>query len=320
MDRDESPLFVTPPPAINSAPNASEDEHLPLAEPCMVRKAHPERPKQNPVRRTELPKPASNPPNLQYLNRLHDPLPPSNKQKTYYPSDREISYHRVHDHPLPQTHADLFKKGNGRRDSPRRALEVTSVIDEGYAFSQKQNPRTPPQKQPNKYSTCSNSTLRGSSTRADTSNAMPETPTKQPSTQQRPKEQPHQRYGMFGNAERANRSSGSGSGNHKGSGSGDGLDELFHDRNADDESDEATETPAMQEVLDQEAKDVPRKPINLGNSVLGTPKGGVNSIPTAPMVHNSPAGKADNSPAGKKGEAGKKTEAAKKAETERRDQ
>lgn len=251
VDDDGPSLFVSPgpptsPPQANTHP---EDEHRPRPEPHLNRLIQESRPKQNSIRRPEPPK---QPPSKQ---------PPSRT--------------RIGGHPLPQNHADLFKKhpSNHPRLTSPKFMDTTSLIDSGYAATQRPKPQTPTHLHSNKHAQTTISTPNHPSIpRSEPLRATPE------AQKAHSREQSAQRYGMFnrGGDSRIN-------GDHRSN--DDALEDLFGDGD-----DEAVQTPAMQEVHEQEKTDV-RKPLHLGNSMLGSLKGSVGSAPMAPMVHNSPTGK-----------------------------
>ncbi|KAF1971890.1 hypothetical protein BU23DRAFT_600103 [Bimuria novae-zelandiae CBS 107.79] len=167
--------------------------------------------------------------------------------------------------PLPQNHADLFSTKHAK-NSRRGPNMGGSLIDEGYALTQKQKPRTPPTAQPPETPQVSPKSM-DTPTRAEaTQQAAKAAESRQEKSSQKP---PEQRYGMFGGNGRAN-----------------SVDRLF----VGDDDEEALETPHMQEIHEQEEKDTPRKPLALGNSLLGTPKKGPAPV-APPMVGPSSAGK-----------------------------
>lgn len=251
VDDDGPSLFVSPgpptsPPQANTRP---EDEHRPRPEPHLNRLAQESRPKQNPIRRPEPPK---QPPSKQTPSRT-----------------------RIGGHPLPQNHADLFKKhpsNNPRLTSPK-FMDTSSLIDSGYAATQRPKPQTPTHLHSNKHA--QNTTSTPNHLSVPLSEPLRATPEAQKAHN---REQSAQRYGMFnrGGDRRI-------TGDHRSI--DDALEDLFGYGD-----DEAVQTPAMQEVHEQEKTDV-RKPLHLGNSMLGSLKGSVGSAPMAPMVHNSPTGK-----------------------------
>lgn len=199
------------------------------------------------------------------------PEPPS-QSSANQPGPQARSTGRV----LPQSHADLFKKKN-------LPMDMTSVIDQGYAHAQlqkqnrpQQTPQPPPsesQSQPQENPTPKQRSA------TPTRTPVPENHGRNVQAQSQSQSQ-SQRYGMFKDPARSTTTK--------------DLDSLFVE---DDEDDEAVQTPGMQEVHEQdeaeEAASTP-KPLALGNSLLGRSlkeRKAAAGAPVAPMMHNSPGGK-----------------------------
>ncbi|KAL1608363.1 hypothetical protein SLS60_003304 [Paraconiothyrium brasiliense] len=195
------------------------------------------------------------------------------------------SRNRPEGRPLPQSLDDLFSHpppqevrqgshGILRGMAANIEEDTASSIDEGYADIQAQKPQTPPTIQPlHKPSPPKpNGLLR----RPEHAQLAAEAAELRSRTLQHQSQSNRdtQRYGMFNDHTR--RSS---------------IDALF----VGDHEDEAVQVPAMQEVHEQEKQAKPRT-VLLGKSMLGAPKKPLNatgSAPVAPMMHNSPAGKKD---------------------------
>lgn len=200
---------------------------------------------------------------------------------------------------LPQSHADLFmSKSESRRGSNSSVPNMTSIIDEGYAAVQKQKLQTPletqplekpsskldgtPTRMPVNRSEHAQKAAKAAEDRLQKQDKQPDSPAQSQSQSQSQRQtnpsemqRENQRYDMFGGPTRRN-----------------SIDDLF----VNDDEDEAVETPAMQEVHEQEEKETERKPASLflGNSLLGPsrkPANATGSAPIAPMMHNSPAAK-----------------------------